>query len=74
MNILVKRWSFDSGWNTTVENFGSQHLDEKAMGRFLSVLVDRGLIGEEELSFIFDREVEIERLAPEGCLKIWEIK
>ena len=74
MNIKVKRWSAGCDWRTTVNNFGAQHLDKNAMGRFLNVLTKSGIIGEDDLSYIFDRKIEIERLAPEGCLKIWEMK
>jgi hypothetical protein len=72
MNIVVKRWSAGHDWSTTVENFGSCRLDKKGMGRVLEVLTSRGILGESELSYIFDKEIEIERLAPVGCLKVWE--
>ncbi len=47
MNIEVKNWSSGSSWKTTVKNFGSQHFRDKAMGRFLDVLVDKGIMGEK---------------------------
>jgi hypothetical protein len=73
-NIKIKRWSAGYDWDTTVENFGEYRFDKKEMGRLLSVLVCRGVLGEGDLSYIFDKEIEIEILAPEGCLKIWEIR
>jgi len=72
MNIAVKGWSAGKDWNTTVENFGGYRFDKKEMGRFLNVLACRGILGERDLSYIFGKEIEIERLAPVGCLKVWE--
>ena len=55
MNIKVKNWCSSRCWETTVGNFASQHMKEKAMGRFLDVLVNKSIIDEKDLSYIFER-------------------
>ena len=71
--MAIKNWSLGHDWETTLENFTEQHFNKAASGRLMQRLVDRGIFNENDISYIYGREIEFKKLAPEGCLKIWEI-
>jgi hypothetical protein len=70
--VRTRRYLVGTWLERDVNHFAKM-MSKREVGRFFTILANRGFFTSKEMSYIFDQEVEFVNLAPEGCLKVWDL-